>query len=121
VNCIYLFSKIPPFITKEVLETPDRKLSVIVDVSCDATNPHNPVPVYTEVTSFLKPTTRIINGQNPIDVIAIDHLPSLVPAESSKEFDDTLIEHLLQFPSSPVWTRAKDIYEAKLVSVLSEK
>jgi len=119
VNCIYLLSKIPPFVTNELLETPDRKLSVIVDVSCDTSNPNNPLPVYNQVTTFLKPTLRILNGQNPLDIVAIDNLPSLVPPESSKEFADSLIDQLLQFPSTSVWTRAKALYDEKLVSVLA--
>jgi len=120
VNCIYLMSKIPPFITTELLQTPDRKLNVIVDVSCDASNPNNPVPVYSHITTFLKPTIRITTGNNPIDVVAIDHLPALVPLESSKEFGDALIEQLLQFPQSSPWTGAKTIFEQKLVSVLNQ-
>jgi len=122
VNCIYLTSKIPPFVTKELLKnSKDRKLSVIVDVSCDLTNPNNPVPVYESITTFMKPTVRVVGGNNPVDVVSIDHLPSLVPPESSKEFDDSLIEHLLQFPSTPVWARAKTLFDEKLVSVLKQK
>jgi saccharopine dehydrogenase (NAD+, L-lysine-forming) len=43
VNCIYLSKPIPPFINAEVLASPKRALSVICDVSCDTTNPHNPM------------------------------------------------------------------------------
>jgi saccharopine dehydrogenase (NAD+, L-lysine forming) len=42
INCIYLTSKIPNFVDMESLKTPDRKLSVICDVSADTTNPNNP-------------------------------------------------------------------------------
>lgn len=44
VNCIYLSSPIPPFVTKDSLKGrgADRKLSVLVDVSCDPNNPNNP-------------------------------------------------------------------------------
>ena len=42
VNCIYLMSKIPNFVDMKSLDTPDRKLSVICDVSADTTNPNNP-------------------------------------------------------------------------------
>ena len=42
VNCIYLSSKIPPFVTMETLQSPDRKLSVVCDVSADSTNPLTP-------------------------------------------------------------------------------
>ncbi|KAJ1842083.1 Saccharopine dehydrogenase, partial [Coemansia sp. RSA 2708] len=51
VNCIYLSSKIPPFVTQEQIDS-DRQLSVIVDVSCDTTNPFNPIPIYNVNTTF---------------------------------------------------------------------
>jgi saccharopine dehydrogenase (NAD+, L-lysine-forming) len=60
VNCIYLMGAIPPFITTEQLNAiPDRPLSVVVDVSCDYTNPANPLPIYNEATTFLSPTVRV--------------------------------------------------------------
>jgi len=111
--------KIPPFITEEILQK-NKNLSIVVDVSCDTSNPNNPVPIYKETTSFVKPCLRITSGENSVDVVAIDHLPSLVPYESSKEFADALIEHLLQFPTTPVWTRAEDLFKEKLVSVLKQ-
>ena len=49
VNCIYLSQPIPAFVTKSMLEGP-RKLSVVVDVSCDYTNPNNPIPIYSQGT-----------------------------------------------------------------------
>jgi saccharopine dehydrogenase (NAD+, L-lysine-forming) len=108
VNCILLMTPIPPFITRELMERP-RNLSVMVDVSCDTSNPHNPVPVYTGNTTFLHPTQRVI--ENPVfDVVSIDHLSSLVPLESSSEFGDQLISHLLQCNNSSVWTRAEKLY-----------
>ena len=42
VNCIYLNSKIPHFVNKDSLQSPDRRLSVVCDVSADTTNPNNP-------------------------------------------------------------------------------
>ena len=45
VNCIYLSQPIPPFTNLEALNKTDRKLQVIVDVSADTTNPHNPIPL----------------------------------------------------------------------------
>ena len=35
VNCIYLSSKIPPFVNVESLSSPNRSLSVVCDVSAD--------------------------------------------------------------------------------------
>lgn len=62
INCIYLASKIPPFLTKEFIEQEggkDRRLSVVVDVSCDTTNPNNPIPVYSINTTFTNPTVDV--------------------------------------------------------------
>ena len=40
VNCIYLSSKIPPFINAATLSSPIRRLSVVCDVSADTYVPH---------------------------------------------------------------------------------
>eukprot|EP01028_Stygiella_incarcerata_P013519 TRINITY_DN82727_c0_g1_i1.p1 TRINITY_DN82727_c0_g1~~TRINITY_DN82727_c0_g1_i1.p1 ORF type:complete len:365 (+),score=96.68 TRINITY_DN82727_c0_g1_i1:193-1287(+) len=118
VNCIYLTGPTAPFITMDMLkEKKDRKVSVVVDVSCDYTSPYNPLPIYHSSTSFQQPTVRVLereDGMPPVDVVAIDHLPSLVPRESSDEFADAMLPHLLQFPDSDVWKRALDLYEKKI-------
>ncbi len=64
VNCIYLSSKIPPFITHDQIAAAgkNRRLSVVVDVSCDTTNPFNPIPIYTINTTFADPTVPIEVG-----------------------------------------------------------
>lgn len=118
VNTIYLSTKIPPFITNELLTKPDRKLNVIVDVSCDTSNPNNPIPVYDKTTTLLEPTLRITNGDNPVDVVSIDHLPAVVPFESSKEFGDALFPHLVQYPNSPVWAGAEKLFREKTEQLL---
>jgi saccharopine dehydrogenase (NAD+, L-lysine-forming) len=61
VNCIYLSSRIPSFITRETISAAakERRLSVVVDVSCDTTNPFNPIPIYNINTTFLKPTVAV--------------------------------------------------------------
>jgi saccharopine dehydrogenase (NAD+, L-lysine forming) len=56
VNYIYLMSKIPNFVDIKNLDTSNRKLSVICDISADTTNPTNPIPVYTITTTFTEPT-----------------------------------------------------------------
>lgn len=64
VNCIYLSSPIPHFLTYNQIKSAgkDRRLSVVVDVSCDTTNPHNPVPVYNVNTTFSNPTVPVDVG-----------------------------------------------------------
>lgn len=61
VNCIYLSSQIPSFITRETIVAAGqkRRLSVVVDVSCDTTNPFNPIPIYDINTTFSKPTVAV--------------------------------------------------------------
>jgi len=115
INCILLFDEIPPFITPQLISGP-RKMSVLVDVSCDLSNPHNPVPIYKECTTFFNPTTRVIHPNDDIlqlDVVSIDHLPSLVPLESSKEYAANLFMHLCQFPSTYPWEHASRIFFQK--------
>jgi saccharopine dehydrogenase (NAD+, L-lysine forming) len=58
VNCIYLSQPIPPFLTTAVLAQ-GGALSVVVDVSCDITNPHNPLPIYNTATTFRQPVLRV--------------------------------------------------------------
>jgi saccharopine dehydrogenase (NAD+, L-lysine-forming) len=64
VNCIYLASKIPSFVTQEqiVAAGNQRQLSVVVDVSCDTTNPFNPIPIYGINTTFSAPTVPVDVG-----------------------------------------------------------
>lgn len=62
VNCIYLMNKIEPFVTRQFIEKQGghaRRLSVIVDVSCDTTNPNNPIPIYNINTTFPEPTVDV--------------------------------------------------------------
>ena len=80
VNCIYLSAEIPPFINRESLSSGKQKLSVVCDVSADTSNPHNPVPIYNETSTFSHPTLPVAGYKNPpLSVISIDHLPSLLP------------------------------------------
>ncbi|CDK26602.1 unnamed protein product [Kuraishia capsulata CBS 1993] len=115
INCIYLSTPIPPFINYELLNSADRKLRTIVDVSADTTNPHNPIPVYTIATVFSDPTVLVPTTAGPkLSVVSIDHLPSLLPREASEFFVTDLLPYLKQLPqrdSSPVWVRAKKLFE----------
>lgn len=117
VNCIYLNQKIPPFMTQEMIDS-KRKLTVICDVSCDTTNPNNPIPVYSVNTTFDKPTVPVkTTSQQPLDVISIDHLPTLLPRESSEMFSQDLLPTLLELQKvegSSVWQGALRLFYEKL-------
>lgn len=115
INCIYLSKPIPPFINFDLLNNPNRKLRSIVDVSADTTNPHNPIPIYSEITDFSDPTFPVKTSQGPkLSVCSIDHLPSLLPREASEFFAKDLLPSLLELPNrdtAPVWVKAKALFD----------
>jgi saccharopine dehydrogenase (NAD+, L-lysine-forming) len=121
VNCIYLSEPIPPFISQESLRAPTRKLSVVCDVSCDTTNPHNPIPIYTINTTFDKPLVAVPVKTDPkLGVISIDHLPSLLPREASEAFSEALLPSLKQLKnrkSSRVWQQAEQLFNEKVAEL----
>ncbi|PHH76294.1 hypothetical protein CDD82_4056 [Ophiocordyceps australis] len=126
LNAIYLSKPIPPFVNDQLLAKPGRKLSVVVDVSCDTTNPHNPIPIYSINTTFDEPTVPVsVKGdanKSPLSVISIDHLPSMLPREASEAFSQGLRDSLLQLKDRKtwrVWADAEKLFEEK-VSQLPE-
>lgn len=118
INCIYLTSAIPPFVDRDSLSSPSRKLSVICDVSCDTTNPYNPIPVYDVNTTFEKPTVLVPTENKPaLSVISIDHLPSLLPREASEAFSRALLPSLLRLRerrNARVWRQAEELFVEKV-------
>lgn len=104
VNCIYLTSKIPSFISPESIGAAGdkRQLRVVVDVSCDTTNPNNPIPIYSINTTFDKPTVDVdgFTTGPPMTVVSIDHLPTLLPREASDAFSTDLLPSLLTLPDA---------------------
>lgn len=117
VNCVYLGpTRIPPFVTYESLSQPGRKLRVVSDVSCDPNSENNPVPIYTEYSTFTKPTLPVeVKGDGPeMVMVSIDHLPSLVAREASIAFSKLLLpslETLNRRSEEGVWLRAQKVYE----------
>ncbi|KAH9944521.1 saccharopine dehydrogenase [Epithele typhae] len=121
VNCIYLATPIPPFMTHEQVKVAgkERRLRVVVDVSCDTTNPHNPIPIYSVNTTFAKPTVpvEVGCGNPPLAMVSIDHLPTLLPREASEQFSTNLLPSLLELPqreSARVWVEAEKLFKTKL-------
>ncbi|USW57707.1 Putative alanine dehydrogenase/pyridine nucleotide transhydrogenase, NAD(H)-binding protein [Septoria linicola] len=124
VNCIYLSAKIPPFIDQSSLASPNRKLSVVCDVSCDTTNPHNPIPIYDINTTFDQPTVPVKLSAEandlPLSVISIDHLPSLLPREASEAFSSALLPSLLElkdWQNARVWKQANKLFLDKCATL----
>lgn len=110
VNAVYLMENIPPFFTRAQIQEA-RRLSVICDVSCDPNGPHNPLPIYEQITTMEEPVHRLAPPPNVLDLVAIDHLPSLLPRESSEDFSEQLLPHLFELQNdSQVWQRARDLF-----------
>ncbi|GAA1771065.1 saccharopine dehydrogenase [Nocardioides hankookensis] len=114
VNCVVTRTPTTPFVERADLDH-ERRLKVLADVTCDVTGPTNMLPVNTEITTWEEPVRRLhdgtpVPGNPPLEVIAIDNLPSLLPREASEGFSADLTPHLLGLadeggPSAP-WRAA---------------
>ncbi|SMY09012.1 saccharopine dehydrogenase [Flavimaricola marinus] len=111
-NCILAGPKTPVFVPRSAVSA-ERALRVIGDIACDPDSDYNPVPLYSEATSWAAPTVRVADSPL-LDVMAIDNLPSLLPLESSLDFAGQLLPHLIQFDEDGdgVWGRARDLFVA---------
>ncbi|MDJ0344125.1 saccharopine dehydrogenase [Streptomyces sp. H10-C2] len=116
VNTVLTTQPIPPFLTPSDLDDPRRRLSTICDVTCDVTSQCNVLPIYDDVTDWGHPVRRLRGGDRPVDVIAIDNLPSLLPGEASRAFSAELLPQLLNLVSqgdtAPAWARCLRTFEA---------
>ncbi len=119
VNCVLVGKPLPPFVTRESLSQRDRRLSVIADVSCDPYGSYNPVPVYDRCTTFAEPCLEVLDRDNPLHLIAIDHLPSLLPRESSEDYVEQLLPYLMGLDDldSSVWRQAHQVFVAKTAAL----
>ena len=109
LNCILARPGTPVFVPASA-KVASRRLSVIGDIACDPTSDFSPIKVYDRVTDWTAPAHRV-HQSPPLDVTAIDNLPSLMPLESSQDFADQLLPHLHDLPDGAVWERARAIFE----------
>ncbi|MFI6252321.1 saccharopine dehydrogenase [Streptomyces sp. NPDC051016] len=107
VNAVLTSRPVPPFLTAGHLDTPGRRLSVVGDVTCDVTSDCNVLPFNDRITTWEQPVRRLPG----LDVIAIDNLPSLLPAEAGRSFSADLLPHLLDL-GSPPWERCLRTFHA---------
>ncbi|MBS0125122.1 saccharopine dehydrogenase [Thetidibacter halocola] len=109
-NCILARPGCPVFVPADAGVRP-RRLTAIGDIACDPDSAFNPVPVYDRVTTWDAPVIRVASAP-PLDVMAIDNLPSLLPRESSDDFASQLLPHLeaLDALDAGVWGRAQQTY-----------
>lgn len=117
MNCIFARPGTPVFVPASAKSAP-RTLSAIGDVACDPDSDYNPVPVYAEATTWDAPALRV-HENPPLDVMAIDNLPSLLPLESSEDYAAQLLPTLLSVDdlSGGVWTRAEADFQTHVAKV----
>lgn len=118
-NCILARPGTPVFVPADTCEQ-DRNLRVIGDIACDPDSDFSPIKVYDHVTSWETPVTRACDAP-PLDVMAIDNLPSLMPRESSEDFAAQLLPHLksLRAIDQGVWGRAKTYFDTHIQKVIT--
>ncbi len=112
VNCVLATTPVPPFLREPDLDDPTRRLRTVSDVTCDVGSPLNVLPVYDRTTEWDAPV-RQLHDRPPLDLIAIDNLPSLLPRESSTDFSAALLPHLLDFGTAEAWRRDLDLFRTK--------
>lgn len=114
LNCILASQGVPVFVPAFAIDAP-RALRVIGDIACDPSSDFSPIKVYDRVTTWDAPVVHTAQTP-PLDVMAIDNLPSLLPLESSEDFAAQLLPHLLALPSinQGVWGRAHATYQSAL-------
>ena len=106
LNCILARPGCPVFVPATAKAAP-RQLTVIGDIACDPTSDFSPIKVYDRATDWEAPALRVWDAP-PLDVMAIDNLPSLLPVESSEDYAKQLLPSLLTLDDldSGVWGRA---------------
>lgn len=117
LNCIFARPGTPVFVPQSAL-TAERKLTAIGDVACDPDSDYNPVPVYDRATTWESPVIRV-HDTPPLDVMAIDNLPSMLPVESSQDYAAQLLPSLLTLDTldAGVWARAEAEFNTHIAEV----
>jgi saccharopine dehydrogenase (NAD+, L-lysine-forming) len=110
-NCILARPGTPVFVPASA-KTDHRSLSVIGDIACDPDSYFSPIKVYGRTTTWDVPALRV-HESPPLDVTAIDNLPSMLPVESSQDFADQLLPSLLTLGdlAEGEWGRAAATFE----------
>ena len=117
LNCILARPGCPVFVPASA-KTDARRLTVIGDIACDPTSDFSPIKVYDRATDWDAPALRVAENP-PLDVTAIDNLPSLLPVESSEDYAAQLLPSLLTLGDlgAGVWGRAKVEYDRHIATV----
>ncbi|MEL7463762.1 MAG: saccharopine dehydrogenase [Pseudomonadota bacterium] len=113
VNAVLASPACPVFVPSGSPGDPNRRLTAIADVSCDPTSDYNPIPVYNRSTTFSDPANLVTEDPRPLSVMAIDHLPSLLPVEATEDYSEQLLPALMTLDGDAdgIWGRAKAAFD----------
>jgi saccharopine dehydrogenase (NAD+, L-lysine-forming) len=111
LNCILARPGTPVFVAADAGRAP-RALRVVGDIACDPDAPYSPIRVNDRITDWAAPARRVHEAP-PLDVVAIDNLPALMPAEASADFAAQILPHLraLDRIAEGVWAGARAAFE----------
>ena len=114
LNCILAMPGVPVFVPNTAKTAP-RALRVIGDIACDPTSEFSPIKLYDRATDWAAPALRV-HDEPPLDVMAIDNLPSLLPLESSQDYAAQLLPALLTLDriDAGVWGRARAAFASHI-------
>lgn len=117
INCILAGPETPVFVPAEATAA-GRALTVIGDIACDPSSDFNPIRVYDQATDWNHPVLRVAEHP-PLDVMAIDNLPSLLPYESSADYGGQLLPvlRMLDHIDQGTWGRAKALFARHLADL----
>lgn len=120
LNCIFARPGTPVFVPASA-KTDPRALRVIGDISCDPDSDFSPIKVYDRTTTWDAPALRV-HDDPPLDVTAIDNLPSMLPLESSQDYAGQLLPSLLTLDAidAGVWGRAKAIFDEHMERISAQ-
>lgn len=103
INGIYWDNAAPAFFTIEDIQSPDWRMNVIADVTCDIA-PVSSIPSTLRATTIADPFFGFdpSTGQeiaafsgSGVDMMTIDNLPNELPRDASAAFGEQFIEHIL--------------------------
>ena len=117
LNCILARPGTPVFVPAST-KTDPRRLTVIGDIACDPDSAFSPVKVYDRTTTWDAPALRV-HDTPPLDVTAIDNLPSMLPVESSEDYAEQLLPSLMLLGNldQGVWGRAKATFDQNIENI----
>lgn len=114
INAILAQPGAPVFVPQGAV-APGRRLTVIGDVACDPASDFSPIKVYDRTTTWDQPVLRVADHP-PLDVMAIDNLPSMLPRESSQDYARQVLPVLVQLDriDEGAWGRAGALFRDHL-------